>query len=79
MIINTIANPFGKLFYLATNLSKQGRINEEEKGKLKGIALPIYIASSLKNFLFVFCIHSLDYYLLSPPFTHNLVNYFKLL
>lgn len=37
MIINQIANPFGKLFYLATNLNKEGRINDEEKGRLKGV------------------------------------------
>ena len=36
MLINKISNPFGKLFYLAHHLKQEGRINDEEKGRLKG-------------------------------------------
>ena len=47
MLINKISNPFGKLFYLANNLKNEGRINDEEKGRLKGFIHKIY----QKNFI----------------------------
>lgn len=38
-MINKIDNPFGKLFYISQLLKKEGRINDEEKGRLKGFSL----------------------------------------
>lgn len=39
MLINKFPNPYSKLFYMAHSLQKEGRINIEEKGRLKGLQI----------------------------------------